>query len=43
VAAVDLRAVADVEDVDYAAVVVDSIDDAIGTPPGAVTSGQRPK
>src|SRR5215510_14606272 len=42
-AAVDLRAVADVEDVDHAAVVVDPVDDAIGTPPGAVTSGQRPK
>jgi hypothetical protein len=42
-AAVDLRAVADVEDVDHAAVVVDPGDDAIGTPPGAVTSGQRPK
>ena len=42
-AAVDLRAVADVEDVDHSAVVVDPVDDAIGTPPGAVTSGQRPK
>ena len=42
-AAVDLRAVADVEDVDHAAVLVDPVDDAIGATPGAVTSGQRSK
>ena len=42
-AAVDLRAVADVEDVDHAAVLVEPVDAAIGTPPGAVASGQRPE
>src|SRR5262249_9921922 len=42
-AAVDLRAVADVEDVDHAAVLVDPVDDAIGAPPGAITSDQWPK
>ena len=38
-AAVGLRAVADVEDVDHMAVLVD----AIGATPGSLTSGQRPE
>jgi hypothetical protein len=39
----DLRAAADVEDVDRAAVLVDPVDDAVGATPGAVTSGSYSK
>jgi len=38
---VDLRPVVYIEDVDHAAVLVDSVDDAIGTAPGTVTASKR--
>jgi len=37
-AAVDLRAVIDVEDMDGATVLVDLVDDAVGAAPGAMTA-----
>ena len=42
-AVVDLRAVIDIEDVDDAAVLVDPVDDAIGTAPGPVTASEWPE
>ena len=42
-AVVNLRAVADVEDVDNAAVLVDPVDDAIGASPGTMTASERPE
>jgi hypothetical protein len=41
VRAVDLGAVADVEDVDGAGIFVDPVDDPVGAAPGSVTAGQR--
>src|SRR5271169_1642687 len=42
-AAVDLRAVVNIEDVDNAAGLVDPVDDAIGAAPSTVTTGERPE
>ncbi len=42
-AVVDLRAVVNIEDMDYAAGLVDPVDDSIGAPPGAATTGERPE
>jgi hypothetical protein len=41
VRAVDLGAVADVEDVEGAGVFVDPVDDPAGAAPGSMTAGQR--
>ena len=40
---VDLRAVVNIEDMHDTAVLIDPIDDAIGTSPSAVTADERPE
>ena len=40
---VDLRAMIDIEDMNHAAALVDPVDDAIGSAPRTVTTGQWPE